>query len=257
MNTKRTLPGRLSFPGQLPGGGFTLIELLVVIALIAILAALLLPALAAAKSRGKTAQCVSNLHQIGLAMSMYISDYADKFPCTGVPAPNESISDVWRLLNPFITTNSTTYLCSADIGPFNVVLTQDGGGGWPQPLTVKELSVAGSYFYDYSFYCNSPIDLTVHQRRLQEVTHPSQKLLMMCAAIGNRNQITGENFWSYAHEVGYWQPGLDVARAVQWDPVLFVDGDARFLPFRDWAPDPRASGDINLSGLDWIDFPNP
>jgi prepilin-type processing-associated H-X9-DG protein len=84
----------------------------------------------------------------------------------------------------------------------------------------------------------------VQQRRLQEVTHPSQKALMMCAAIGNRNQITANYFFSNAHGVG-------------WNPILFVDGHARFLPFRDWAPDPRAPGDVNMSGLDWIDFPNP
>ncbi len=54
--------------------GFTLIELLVVIAIIAILAALLLPALARAKATAKTAQCVSNLHQMGLSLIMYADE---------------------------------------------------------------------------------------------------------------------------------------------------------------------------------------
>ncbi|HUB87366.1 MAG TPA: DUF1559 domain-containing protein [Verrucomicrobiae bacterium] len=62
---------------------FTLIELLVVIAIIAILAALLLPALAAAKQKAWTAQCQSNLHQIGLGMKLYCDDSKGLYPESG------------------------------------------------------------------------------------------------------------------------------------------------------------------------------
>lgn len=62
-------------------GAFTLIELLVVIAIIAILAAMLLPALSKAKQKAKQSACINNMRQIGIALTMYVNDYAQYPSC--------------------------------------------------------------------------------------------------------------------------------------------------------------------------------
>lgn len=59
---------------------FTLVELLVVLAIIALLAALLIPVFSKAKETGRGTACLSNLHQIGLALQIYVSENNNRLP---------------------------------------------------------------------------------------------------------------------------------------------------------------------------------
>jgi prepilin-type N-terminal cleavage/methylation domain-containing protein/prepilin-type processing-associated H-X9-DG protein len=100
---------------------FTLIELLVVIAIIGILASLLLGAAAKAKEQAKSTACKSNLHQLGLAMQMYVDD-AGQFPASWIIRHGPKNYDeppnlhAWpgRLL-PYVANTRQVFTCPAGI----------------------------------------------------------------------------------------------------------------------------------------------
>jgi prepilin-type N-terminal cleavage/methylation domain-containing protein/prepilin-type processing-associated H-X9-DG protein len=103
-------------------GAFTLIELLVVIGIIAILIAILLPALITARKSAQATQCGSNLRQIGMAMRYYTDQNKGRFPAwhangglwrnqsTGVPLSENDDSGYWGIIYlPFILKNNAEY----------------------------------------------------------------------------------------------------------------------------------------------------
>jgi len=79
---------------------FTLIELLTVLGIVAMLAAIILPAVIRARERGRRAVCNSNLRQIGIACQAYAATFNEKFPMTelnnDVFAPNPGSDNVWE-----------------------------------------------------------------------------------------------------------------------------------------------------------------
>lgn len=83
-------------------GAFTLIELLVVIAIIAILAGMLIPALAKAKMKAKTAGCNANMKNVGMGIHMYLADNKDELPYCSFVAPAGSYASWDNLLDGYI-----------------------------------------------------------------------------------------------------------------------------------------------------------
>jgi len=121
---KRTCERAIS-PRLNAANAFTLIELLVVIAIIAILAGLLLPALAKAKTKAQGIQCLNNLNQLSLSWFMYANDNDDKIPPNNLNGATPAMTWVMGWLDyaqPVPDNTNAVYLMKSHLWPFHQTL---------------------------------------------------------------------------------------------------------------------------------------
>lgn len=130
---------------------FTLIELLVVIAIIAILAAILFPVFAQAREKARQTSCLSNLKQLGLAVTMYVQDYDENYPKASFWNTNTAFSNfyLWSsqlCVQPYIK-NTGIYKCPSDAFPAGHNAAFYGLPANRNPLPISYMANAITPFY--------------------------------------------------------------------------------------------------------------
>jgi prepilin-type N-terminal cleavage/methylation domain-containing protein/prepilin-type processing-associated H-X9-DG protein len=211
---------------------FTLVEMLVVIAIIGILAGLLLPVLGRARDKARTAQCVSNLKQIALAIDMYASDYGESFP----PAFISTVpgSDWSLIIQPYLMKSQTTYGSTYDVSRTLVC-----------PSGVQSRS-------------GKTIKLMYSVHRWMFVNSPPTALSL--PALYRRNQV------SRPSEVVMVADGCQQSKAssgVAFDSLAALDGvEDCYIAYPGTKPDepeptgPNTDGDASVGTIRWRHFNN-
>jgi len=239
---------------------FTLIELLVVIAIIAVLAALLFPVFARARESARATSCLSNMRQLGSALTLYLQDYDETFPMNRFPDaahPLGGCTSSNPSFQPEDTLQGSSYNWRRAVLPyvknFNVFQCPSNAYAWRQggdetnPSYPPAAAIPASYSFNGSFFHEAvPAcwygETLVRPRYIAEITAPANLILLL------------ESRWEHP-DLGGWflprrgpgggeeGPYQSHSQACNW---AFADGHVK-----------RTRPQVTCTDLDWTDrFPN-
>lgn len=226
--------------------GFTIVELLVVMVVIGILAGILFPVVLKAKETARTSQCLSNLHQLGAGLTLYIDSYDARFPSA---APWGS-PDYWHqtrygsqrtiqeLLKPYVRNgmNSTetdsqkhhlyrfrsSFVCPSDIGMSGNQIV------YGCPVSKPIWRYAGC---SYEYYASNQVDWQIYDPKKPDSKKPK-------IWTGLSPEVTTRT--------GYMRLGAPMAK-IMFPSRKAVLGDMWYWHLGDKAPD-FSSGEAALQG---------
>jgi prepilin-type N-terminal cleavage/methylation domain-containing protein/prepilin-type processing-associated H-X9-DG protein len=229
--------------------GFTIVELLVVIAIIGALTAILLPGLGKARAMARGISCGSNLHQIDMAMHLYLNENKDTYPCAQDP-PDPNKPNIWLWMGrgwrsfvaPYFgekidVNNPSVLRCPGDHIPANTF-------------------EATSYAYSMAFY-HSPQQINDMNSYKDNYQNPKPSISQESDRVAKPSGKIIVGDWNSNHlrlnsgdDKGWWN-GLGRRN------FLFVDGQVQLLQAdkirkaNDGNPNPN----LTTNGIEGIDWP--
>jgi prepilin-type N-terminal cleavage/methylation domain-containing protein len=241
---KVNLPSPCSLrPPTWRGKAFTLIELLVVIAIIAILAALLLPALARASEKAKAIQCLSNIRQVGMAASLYLGDFNDRYPPattkngrttqlswvgnTGLKSPYDTLTPQERWLSEYLVKATAqakvdVARCPSDKRSY----LETGNSGYQDFGSSYLANIDYTLSSDTYTLTSRPLDAVVSSIKVSEVAKPSRFVIFSSWGaywVGWRHWTLATAPYPMADLLWHW-------KSYRWN-TLFSDGHSSMIKF--------------------------